>query len=222
MANSSLTSPGNAAGEASRFSEIRGRLAFMIAGLVVYRIGTFIPVPGINPDAVTRFFADQTGLLQIANMFSGGALQRLSIFAMGVMPYISASIIIQMMGMVVPTLMELRKEGESGRRKLTEYTRYGTVVLAAFQSFAAAIALQANHMVLASGPMWLLTATVTHDHRDAVPDVAGRADHRAWHRQRHLDADSLRHRRRPSRRGGQYLPSRSAPVKCPVRSSCCC
>ena len=99
-----------------------------------------------------RFFEDKSnGILGIANMFSGGALQRLSIFAMGVMPYISASIIIQMMSMVVPTLMELRKEGESGRRKITEYTRYGTVILAAFQSFAAAVALQDNHMVLAAG-----------------------------------------------------------------------
>jgi preprotein translocase subunit SecY len=162
VANSSLTSPAAALGEASRFSEIRGRLAFLLGGLVVYRIGTFIPVPGINPDAVARFFSDQSGtILGIANMFSGGALQRLSIFAMGVMPYISASIIIQMMSMVVPTLMELRKEGESGRRKLTEYTRYGTVVLAAFQSFAAAIALQSNHMVLQAGPGWLATATLT-------------------------------------------------------------
>jgi preprotein translocase subunit SecY len=162
VANSLTNNPAAALGEASRFSEIRGRLAFLVAGMVVYRIGTFIPVPGINPDAVARFFQDQsTGILQIANMFSGGALQRLSIFAMGVMPYISASIIIQMMSMVVPTLMELRKEGESGRRKITEYTRYGTLVLAAFQSFAAAIALQANHMVLASGPGWLATATIT-------------------------------------------------------------
>jgi preprotein translocase subunit SecY len=134
----------------------------MIAGMVVYRIGTFIPVPGIDPAAVQRFFQDQSqGILQIANMFSGGALQRLSIFAMGVMPYISASIIIQMMSMVVPSLMEMRKEGESGRRKMTEYTRYATVVLAAFQSFAAAVALQANHMVLAGGFMWLATATIT-------------------------------------------------------------
>ncbi len=162
MATSTNSSPANALGEASRFSEIRGRLFFLIAGMVVYRIGTFIPVPGINPDAVARFFQDQSnGILGIANMFSGGALQRLSIFAMGVMPYISASIIIQMMSMVVPTLMELRKEGESGRRKITEYTRYGTVILAAFQSFAAAVALQANHMVLAGGPMWLMTATIT-------------------------------------------------------------
>ncbi len=162
MATSINTSPASALGEASRFGEIRGRLAFLIAGMVVYRIGTYIPVPGIDPAAVLRFFQDQSnGILGIANMFSGGALQRLSIFAMGVMPYISASIIIQMMSMVVPTLMELRKEGEAGRRKITEYTRYGTVILAAFQSFAAAVALQANHMVLAGGPGWLMTATIT-------------------------------------------------------------
>ncbi len=161
MANSTAN-PVNALGEASRFSEIRGRLAFLIAGMVVYRIGTYIPVPGINPSAVARFFTDQSStILGIANMFSGGALRRLSIFAMGVMPYISASIIIQMMSMVVPSLMELRKEGEAGRRKLTEYTRYGTVILAAVQSFAAAIALQNNHMVLVSGPGWLMTATLT-------------------------------------------------------------
>jgi preprotein translocase subunit SecY len=162
VANSTLTNPAAALGEAARFGEIRSRIFFLIGGLVVYRIGTFIPVPGINPQAVARFFNDQSNtILGIANMFSGGALQRLSIFAMGVMPYISASIIIQMMSMVVPTLMELRKEGESGRRKLTEYTRYGTVVLAAFQSFAAAVALQNNNMVLAGGLQWLMTATVT-------------------------------------------------------------
>ena len=114
----------------------------MIGALVVYRIGTFIPVPGINPAQVAKFFSDQSNtIFGIVNMFSGGALSRLSVFAMGVMPYISASIIIQMMSMVVPSLMELRKEGESGRRKMTEYTRYGTVVLALFQSFAAAGAL---------------------------------------------------------------------------------
>src|SRR6202050_2176025 len=156
------SNPAAAFSEAARHGEIRSRVFFLIGALVVYRIGTFIPVPGINPAEVARFFGDRSNtILGILNMFSGGALQRLSIFAMGVMPYISASIIIQMMGMVVPTLMELRKEGESGRRKLTEYTRYGTVILAAFQSFAAAIALQANHMVLASGPGWLATATIT-------------------------------------------------------------
>ena len=162
MANQTLTSPAAALGEAARYGEIRSRLLFLIGGLVVYRIGTFIPVPGINPAAVARFFNDQSNtILGIANMFSGGALQRLSIFAMGVMPYISASIIIQMMSMVVPTLVELRKEGESGRRKLTEYTRYGTVLLAFFQSLAAAVALQNNNMVLVTGFQWLFTATIT-------------------------------------------------------------
>ena len=114
-----------ALGDAARFGEIRSRLLFLIGALIVYRIGTFIPVPGINPArwrASSR--TSRTRILGIVNMFSGGALERLSIFAMGVMPYISASIIVQMMSMVVPTLMELRKEGESGRRKITEYTRY--------------------------------------------------------------------------------------------------
>jgi preprotein translocase subunit SecY len=149
-------------GDATRYGEIRGRLLFLIGALVVYRIGTFIPVPGIDPGAVARFFQDQSNtILGIVNMFSGGALERLSIFAMGVMPYISASIIVQMMSMVVPSLMELRKEGESGRRKITEYTRYLTVVLAAFQSLAAAVALQNGGMVIGSGFQWLFTATVT-------------------------------------------------------------
>jgi len=142
VATNTLTNPAAAFGDAARFGEVRNRLLFLIGALVVYRIGTFIPVPGINPAEVARFFSDQSNtILGIVNMFSGGALSRLSIFAMGVMPYISASIIIQMMSMVVPSLMELRKEGESGRRKMTEYTRYGTVILAAFQSFAAASAL---------------------------------------------------------------------------------
>jgi preprotein translocase subunit SecY len=160
--NTTLTNPAAALGEAARFGEIRGRLFFLIGGLVVYRIGTFIPVPGIDPQAFARFFQDQSNtILGIANMFSGGALQRMSIFAMAVMPYISASIIIQMMSMIVPTLMEYRKEGESGRRKLTELTRYGTVILAFFQSLAAAVALQNNNMVIAGGIPWLLTATIS-------------------------------------------------------------
>ena len=162
MANSTFSNPAAGLGDAARFGEIRGRLLFLIGALVVYRIGTFIPVPGINPSEVARFFSDQSNtILGIVNMFSGGALSRLSIFAMGVMPYISASIIIQMMSMVIPSLMELRKEGESGRRKITEYTRYATVVLAAFQSFAAAGALVKGGLTLYSGVPFLFTATVT-------------------------------------------------------------
>jgi preprotein translocase subunit SecY len=152
-----------ALGGATRFGEIRSRLAFLIGALVVYRIGTFIPVPGIDPERVKAFFDSQAGtILGVVNMFSGGALQRLSIFAMGVMPYISASIIIQMMSMVVPSLMELRKEGESGRRKTTQMTRYGTVALGIFQSFAAAATMQSNGMVLTPGFFtWLFPATIT-------------------------------------------------------------
>jgi len=162
MANTPFSNPAAALGDAARFGEIRSRIFFLIGALVVYRIGTFIPVPGINPAEVARFFGDRSNtILGIVNMFSGGALSRLSIFAMGVMPYISASIIIQMMSMVVPSLMELRKEGESGRRKITEYTRYGTVILAVFQSFAAAGALEKGGMTLIGGWPFLMIATVT-------------------------------------------------------------
>lgn len=157
MANTS-SNPAAALGDVTRFGEIRSRVLFLIGALVVYRIGTFIPVPGIDPAQVARFFQDQSQtILGIVNMFSGGALERLSIFAMGVMPYISASIIIQMASMAVPSLMELRKEGESGRRKITQMTRYATVVLALFQSFAAAASLQDGGMVVAPGWLtWLI------------------------------------------------------------------
>ncbi len=162
MANTPFSNPAATLGDAARFGEIRSRIFFLIGALIVYRIGTFIPVPGINPAEVARYFGDKSNtILGIVNLFSGGALSRLSIFAMGVMPYISASIIIQMMSMVVPTLMELRKEGESGRRKITEYTRYGTVILALFQSFAAAGALEKGGMTLISGWPFLMIATIT-------------------------------------------------------------
>ena len=162
MANTPFSNPAATLGDAARFGEIRSRIFFLIGALVVYRIGTFIPVPGINPAEVARFFGDRSNtILGIVNMFSGGALSRLSIFAMGVMPYISASIIIQMMSMVVPSLIELRKEGQSGQRKITEYTRYGSVILAAFQSFAAAGALVKGGMTLVGGFQFMLVATVT-------------------------------------------------------------
>ena len=161
MANT-LNNPAVALSEAARFGEIRSRVLFLIGAMIVYRIGTFIPVPGINPVQVARFFSEKSGtILGIVNMFSGGALSRLSIFAMGVMPYISASIIIQMMSMVVPSLIELRKEGQAGQRKMTDYTRYGTVALAVFQSFAAAGALVKGGMTLVGGWQFLFTATVT-------------------------------------------------------------
>jgi preprotein translocase subunit SecY len=149
-------------GDATRFADLRSRLLFLIGALVVYRIGTFIPVPGIDPIALQQFFDAQSGtILQMFNMFSGGALERLSIFALGIMPYISASIILQMGTHVIPALQQLRKEGESGRRKITQYTRYGTVVLAGFQSVAMATAFQTQGVVLNPGPAFVLTAAIT-------------------------------------------------------------
>jgi preprotein translocase subunit SecY len=135
---------------------------FLVGALVVYRIGTFIPVPGIDPAALDQFFQQQSGtILAMFNMFSGGALERLSIFALGVMPYISASIIVQMAGIVVPQLASLRKEGEAGRRKMMQYTRYGTVALALFQSVGASAALQNQGLAINPGFSFVFTATVT-------------------------------------------------------------
>lgn len=163
MATKSASTASLAAfGEMTRFAELRQRLFFLLGALIVYRIGTFIPAPGIDPIALARFFQQQQGtILDIFNMFSGGALQRLSIFALGVMPYISASIIIQMMAVVVPQLAAIKKEGESGRRKLTQYTRYSTVLLAAVQGASAAIAFQNQGVVIAPGPQFVFTATIT-------------------------------------------------------------
>ncbi|MBU3672550.1 MAG: preprotein translocase subunit SecY [Sinobacteraceae bacterium] len=157
-----MGNPAATLADATRFGEVRSRLLFLFGALIVYRIGTFIPVPGIDPAEVSRFFEENAGtLLGIANMFSGGAMERLSIFAMGVMPYISASIIVQMVSMVYPPWEEYRKEGESGRRKLTQITRYFTVVLGAFQSLGAAVALQNGGMTIATGWSFLFIATVT-------------------------------------------------------------
>ena len=149
-------------GQAARYADLRRRLLFLLGGLVVFRIGSYLPVPGIDPARVADFFTKQAGtILGIYNVFTGGALERLSIFAMGVMPYISASIIVQMMSMVIPSLQALRKEGESGRRKITQYTRYLTVPLAMFQSYGAALALESGKLVHVPGFQFLFVATVT-------------------------------------------------------------
>ncbi|MCY3604460.1 MAG: preprotein translocase subunit SecY [Gammaproteobacteria bacterium] len=154
--------PAAALGEATRFGDLRKRLLFLAGALVVYRIGAFIPLPGIDPNALAQFFQQQEGtILSMMNMFSGGALERMSIFALGIMPYISASIIMQLAGVVVPTLAQLRKEGESGRRQIVKYTRYFTVVLAAFQSMAMSVALQGQGVVINPGPSFVMTAAIT-------------------------------------------------------------
>ncbi|MDD2723999.1 MAG: preprotein translocase subunit SecY [Methylovulum sp.] len=125
------------------YSELQARLLFVLGALVVYRIGAHIPVPGIDPKALAIMFEQQSGsILDMFNMFSGGALMRLSLFALGIMPYISASIIMQLMTVVIPSMEQMKKEGEAGRRKISQFTRYGTVVLATFQAIGISLALQ--------------------------------------------------------------------------------
>jgi preprotein translocase subunit SecY len=153
----------NPAGTASKNGELRKRLVFLLLALVVYRLGTHVPVPGIDPDQLSSLFNSQSGgILNMFNMFSGGALQRFSLFALGIMPYISSSIIMQLLGYVMPTFEQLKKEGESGRRKVTQYTRYATVGLAIFQSLGIAVALEGTAgLVLNPGMGFRLTTMVS-------------------------------------------------------------
>lgn len=146
-----------------KMGDLKRRLWFLLGALVVYRIGTYIPVPGIDPTVLEDLFrGQQGGILGMFNMFSGGALERFSVLALGIMPYISASIIMQLMTVVSPTLEALKKEGEAGRRKITQYTRYGTVVLALFQAIGISIALESQAgLVLDPGLMFRITAVVT-------------------------------------------------------------
>jgi preprotein translocase subunit SecY len=161
MAKAGTVNAATLLGDATRSADLRHRLLFLLGALVVYRMGTFIPVPGIDIAQFQQLFEQQGTILSMFNMFSGGALERLSIFALGIMPYISASIILQMGTHVIPALQQLRKEGESGRRKITQYTRYGTVVLASFQAVAAASALTTQNVVLNPGPAFVMTAAIT-------------------------------------------------------------
>ena len=163
MARKPGTNPADAAKAASKLSDLRKRLGFLVGALIVFRIGTFIPVPGVDPAALASFFDQQAGnMLALFNMFSGGALSRFGIFALGIMPYISAAIIMQMASMIVPSLQQIRKEGEAGKRKITQYTRYGTVGLSLFQSIAAASWLQSQPGVVVSpGAGFLITACIT-------------------------------------------------------------
>lgn len=143
--------------------ELKSRLLFVLGALVVYRLGAHIPVPGIDPDVLSKLFETQSGgILGMFNMFSGGALSRFTVFALGIMPYISASIIMQLLTVVSPQLEQLKKEGESGRRQITKYTRYGTVFLALFQGLGISIALEAQPgLVMDPGLMFRLTAVIT-------------------------------------------------------------
>lgn len=153
--------------KAGGYSELRSRLLFVLGAFFVYRVGAHIPVPGIDPKALALMFEQQSGsILDMFNMFSGGALMRLSLFALGIMPYISASIIMQLMTVVIPTMEQIKKEGESGRRKISQYTRYGTVVLATFQAVGISIALQNQtagglSVVISPGMGFILITTIT-------------------------------------------------------------
>lgn len=153
----------NQLAKSGKFGDLRRRLVFLLLALVVYRVGAHIPVPGINPDQLAQLFkGQQGGILNLFNMFSGGALSRFTVFALGIMPYISASIIMQLMGYVVPALEALKKEGESGRRKTTQYTRFGTLGLAIFQSMGIALALEGSAgLVIEPGMMFRVTAMVS-------------------------------------------------------------
>jgi preprotein translocase subunit SecY len=146
-----------------KMGDLKRRLWFLLGALVVYRIGTFIPVPGIDPIALQELFkSQQGGILGMFNMFSGGALSRFSVFALGIMPYISASIIMQLMTVVSPQMEALKKEGEAGRRKITQYTRYGTVLLASFQAVGISIALESQAgLVMDPGMMFRITSVFT-------------------------------------------------------------
>jgi preprotein translocase subunit SecY len=150
------TSLPNTLGNTGKYGDLKRRLIFLVLALVVYRVGTHIPVPGIDPDQLRQLFnSQQGGILGLFNMFSGGALERFSVLALGIMPYISASIIMQMLTYVMPSMEALRKEGESGRRKITQYTRYGTLGLAIFQAIGISVAIESQaNLVLDPGLMF--------------------------------------------------------------------
>ena len=158
-----MATSANQLAKSGKFGDLRRRIVFLILALVVYRLGAHIPVPGIDPVQLQQLFQGQAGgILNLFNMFSGGALSRFTVFALGIMPYISASIIMQLMTYVVPTLEALKKEGEAGRRRITQYTRYGTLVLAIFQSLGIALALEGSPgLVLAPGFGFRMTAVVS-------------------------------------------------------------
>ncbi len=147
----------------SKASELKKRIWFTLGALLVYRFGTYIPLPGINPDALAQAFQSHSqGVLGLFNMFAGGAVGRMAIFALGIMPYISASIIVQLMTSVVPSLEAQKKEGEAGRTIINQYTRYGTVLLALVQAYAISVGLQSgNGIVVSPGPFFVVSSVIT-------------------------------------------------------------
>ena len=158
-----MATSANQLAKSGKYGDLRRRVTFLLLALLVYRLGAHIPVPGIDPQQLQQLFQGQSGgILNLFNMFSGGALSRFTVFALGIIPYISASIIMQLMAHVVPSLEALKKEGEAGRRKITQYTRYGTLLLGVFQSLGIALALEGSPgLVLAPGFGFRMTAVVS-------------------------------------------------------------
>ena len=190
----------------AKATDLKKRLWFTLGALIVFRLLSFVPLPGIDPRALANLFdTTRGGVLDFFNMFSGGSLERMSLIALGVMPYITASIVVQLATSMSPTLAALKKEGESGRKKINQYTRYGTVFLCAIQGYFIAVGLEGwgqgstGSAVLDPGMMFRITTVDHPGRRHHVPDVAGRADHQPRHRQRRLADHHGRHRRPAAR-----------------------
>ena len=163
MAQSPVTQPGFNLGALGKADELKKRLFFTLGALIIYRLGTFIPIPGIDPIALSEVFSQQTtGILGMFDMFSGGALGRMTIFALNIVPYITASIIMQLMTAIIPTLETLKKDGETGRKQINQYTRYLTVLLASVQGYGIAVALESSGVITSDpGLFFRLTTVVT-------------------------------------------------------------
>ena len=209
----------------SKATELKNRIWFTLGALIVYRIGTYIPVPGVDASVMGEMLNQHGGgILGMFDMFTGGALRRMTVFALNIMPYISASIITQLMTAAIPSLEALKKEGEQGRKKLNQYTRYLTVFIAMVQSYGIAVGLES--MRGSFGPAVPNPGHVLHvlrrrhaGRRHNVPDVAGRADHRTRGGQRHQPDHHVRHRRQPARRHGLACWNSAAPARCRRSSS---
>ena len=168
----------NQGGSKGGLAELKSRLMFVMIAILVYRIGAHIPVPGLDPQRLLNFFNQQQNtIFGLFNMFSGGALSRVTVFAIGIMPYITASIIIQLFSVVVPALEQIKKEGESGKRRLNQYTRYLTLGFSTLQSLGMARWLAGQHIALHAGPFFLHNSCGDIGYRYNVFDVAGRADY---------------------------------------------
>ncbi len=209
----------------AKATDLKNRIWFTLGALVVYRLGTYIPLPGIDPRVLQEVFQQNAGgILGMVNMFSGGALGRMTIFALAIMPYISSSIIVQLLTAVSPQLEALKKEGETGRKKLNQYTRYGTVLLAAVQAYGIAVGIEGLRGPSASrrdrSRLVLPPDLDGHPHRrHRVPDVAWRADHRTRRRQRHLADHLFGHRRAHAVGARPACSSSAAPARSRPSSS---